>query len=47
MANFGSELRSLTGGRGTYGMQFLDYQEVPAHLSQGIVEAAKAEKEQQ
>jgi elongation factor G len=47
MANFGSELRSLTGGRGAYGMQFSHYQEVPAHLSQGIVEAAKAEKEQQ
>ncbi len=46
MANFGSELRSLTGGRGGYGMQFSHYQEVPAHLSQGIVEAAKKEKEQ-
>jgi elongation factor G len=47
MANFGSELRSLTGGRGGYGMQFSHYQEVPAHLTQGIVEAAKKEKEQQ
>jgi elongation factor G len=47
MANFGSELRSLTGGRGAYGMQFSHYQEVPAHLTQGIAEAAKKEKEQQ
>ncbi len=47
MANFGSQLRSLTGGRGSYGMQFAHYQEVPAHLSQGIVEAAKKEKERQ
>ncbi len=47
MANFGSELRSLTGGRGTYGMQFSHYQEVPSHLSQGIVEVAKKEKERQ
>jgi elongation factor G len=47
MANFASELRSLTGGRGTYGMQFSHYQEVPAHLSQAIVTAAQQEKEKQ
>jgi len=47
MANFASELRSLTGGRGTYTMRFSHYQEVPPHIAQGIVEAAKREKEQQ
>jgi len=47
MANFASELRSLTGGRGTYGMQFSHYQEVPAHLAQAIVTAAQQEKEKQ
>lgn len=47
MANFASELRSLTGGRGTYGMQFSHYQEVPAHLAQAVVTAAQQEKEKQ
>jgi len=46
MATYGSELRSLTGGRGTYGMQFSHYQEVPGHLVAPVVEAAKREKEQ-
>ncbi len=46
MASYASELRSLTGGRGSYSMQLSHYQEVPPHLAQGIVEAAKREKEQ-
>ncbi len=45
MANFASELRSITGGRGAYTMQFSHYQEVPAHLAPAIVEATKKEKE--
>ncbi len=47
MATFGSEVRALTGGRGTYTMRFSHYQEVPPHLAQPIVEAARREKEQQ
>lgn len=46
MANFASELRSVTGGRGSYSMRFSHYQEVPAHLAQSIIEAAKQEKRQ-
>ncbi|HUU54843.1 MAG TPA: elongation factor G [Armatimonadota bacterium] len=46
LSNFASELRSITGGRGTYSMQFSHYQEVPAHLAPAIVEAAKKEKEE-
>jgi elongation factor G len=46
MASYASELRSLTGGRGSYSMQLSHYQEVPPHLAQGIIEAAKREKEQ-
>jgi len=46
MANFASELRSITGGRGAYTMQFSHYQEVPAHLAPAIVEATKKEKEE-
>lgn len=47
MANFASQLRSLTGGRGTYTMQFSHYQEVPDHLAQGIIQAAKEERQEQ
>jgi elongation factor G len=46
MANFASELRSITGGRGNYGMKFSHYQEVPNHLAQAVVAASKREKEQ-
>jgi len=46
MANYGSELRSLTGGRGTYSVQFAHYQEVPGHLVPPIIEAAKKAKEE-
>ncbi len=46
MANFASELRSITGGRGSYGMKFSHYQEVPNHLAQAVVAASKREKEQ-
>jgi elongation factor G len=35
----------MTGGRGDYHMQFLRYEEVPAHISQKLIEAAKKEKE--
>ncbi len=46
MATFASELRSITGGRASYTINFSHYQEVPAHLAQAIVEAAKQEKVQ-
>src|SRR3954469_18175973 len=38
-------LTSLTGGRGEYHMQFLRYDEVPAHIAQKLIETAKKEKE--
>ena len=47
MASYASELRSLTGGRGSYTMQHSHYQEVPPHLSQAVVDAAKHDKEQE
>jgi elongation factor G len=42
---YNQALTSLTGGRGDYHMQFLRYEEVPAHIAQKLVEAAKKEKE--
>jgi elongation factor G len=41
---YAQSLTSLTGGRGDYHMQFLRYEEVPAHIAQKIVEAAKKEE---
>jgi len=45
MLTYESSLRSMTGGRGTYSMEFSHYEEVPAHLADKVVAAAKAEKE--
>jgi elongation factor G len=42
---YNQALTSLTGGRGDYHMQFLRYEEVPAHIAQKLIEAAKREKE--
>jgi len=47
LSTFASELRSITGGRSSYSMQFSHYQEVPAHIAQAVIAAAKQEKEQQ
>jgi elongation factor G len=43
MLTYAPDLRSLTGGRGDYAMEFLRYEEVPAHLAQKVV--AQTEKE--
>jgi elongation factor G len=42
---YASDLRSMTSGRGSFTIEFSHYEEVPAHLAQKIVEAAKAAKE--
>ncbi|MBM2813099.1 MAG: small GTP-binding protein [Chloroflexi bacterium] len=41
---YATDLRALTQGRGTHTMRFSHYQEVPAHVAQGLVEKLKAEK---
>jgi elongation factor G len=46
MLRYAPDLRSMTGGRGTYTMEFSTYEEVPAHIAQKVVEAANKEKEQ-
>ena len=38
---YAPELRSLTGGRGTYSMEFSHYEEVPAQIAKEIIEKAK------
>ena len=39
-------LTSLTGGRGDYTLAFLRYEEVPSHIAQKVMDAAKKEREE-
>lgn len=41
---YATELRSITGGRGTFSARLSTYEEVPAHIAQKIIEAHKAEE---
>jgi elongation factor G len=44
MLTYESSLRSMTGGRGGYSMEFSHYEELPAFLTEKVVKEAKAEK---
>jgi len=46
MLTYAPQLRSMTGGRGSYTMDVDHYDEVPAHLTEKIVEEAKAAREE-
>jgi elongation factor G len=46
LLTYSQALTSMTGGRGDYHMQFLRYDEVPTHIAQKLVDAAKKEKEE-
>jgi elongation factor G len=46
MFKYATELRSMTGGRGSYSMKFDHYEEVPAKIIQGIVANAKKAAEE-
>jgi elongation factor G len=45
MLGYAPDLRSITGGRGDYSMEFARYEEVPAHLAQKVISAARTEEE--
>jgi elongation factor G len=45
MLTYESSLRSMTGGRGGYSMEFSHYEEVPAFLADKVIKEAKTEKE--
>src|SRR5687768_11038031 len=45
MLNYAPDLRSITGGRGEYTMEFARYEEVPAHLAQKVISASGQEEE--
>jgi elongation factor G len=46
MLAYDADLTSMTGGRGTYHMEMSHYDEVPSHLQEKIITAAKAERGQ-
>jgi elongation factor G len=46
MLRYAPDLSSMTAGRGTFTMEFEQYDEVPADLSKKIIEQVTAEKEQ-
>jgi elongation factor G len=45
MLTYESSLRSMTGGRGGYSMEFSHYEEVPGQIAEKVITQAKAEKE--
>jgi elongation factor G len=45
MLTYAPDLRALTGGQGDYTMDFVRYEEVPAHLAQKVISAARNEEE--
>ena len=47
MYKYISEMKSITGGRGSYTMTFSHYEIVPSHLVQAIVDQAKQAKAQE
>jgi elongation factor G len=46
VARYAIDLRSMTGGRGTFTMKFSHYEEVPTHLAQRIIDEAQKAKEE-
>ena len=42
---YAPDLRSMTGGRGMYTMEFSHYDEVPAQMAEKVIEEANKEKE--
>ena len=44
MLSFSPSLKSITGGRGSYHMEFSHYDEVPAQVAQKIIEDANKGK---
>ena len=47
MQRYTTELRSMTGGRGVFSMEFDRYDTVPTNVADGIIAAAKKEEEEE
>jgi len=46
MSRYSIDLRSITGGRGVFTMEFSHYEEVPDHIAQNIIAAQEREREE-
>jgi len=46
VANYNSSLSSITGGQGSFTMEFSHYDPVPSNVQQQIIDAAKKEHEE-
>ncbi len=47
MLRYTSQLRSITGGRGYFTMDFDSYEIVPSHVADEVIAAAKAAEEEE
>ncbi|MGH2468624.1 MAG: elongation factor G [Chloroflexota bacterium] len=47
MLTYATDLRSITQGRGTYTMEFLNYEEMPQHMAQKVIAEAAAHKKEE
>lgn len=47
VTQYNTQLKSVTGGQGSYSMEFSHYEPVPSNVQQQITEAAKKEQEQE
>jgi elongation factor G len=47
MFTYANDLRSITGGRGTYTMRFSHYEEVPHKIASNIISQYQATKKQE
>lgn len=45
MLRYSIDLRSITGGRGSFKMEFSNYEEVPSHVANKVIEASREDKE--
>jgi elongation factor G len=45
MLSYAPDLRAITGGQGEYAMELARYEEVPAHIAQGVVQETLREQE--
>jgi elongation factor G len=45
MLSYAPDLRAITGGQGEYTMELARYEEVPAHIAQGVVQEVQREAE--
>jgi elongation factor G len=47
MFKYATDLRSMTQARGSFKMEVVRYEEVPANIAQKIIENAKKEEEEE